>query len=234
MERVNSEGRRLLPVGQGTKVEEKLLKEYAGRIKDIVRRSEAIVAIFDCLGASIPAIVVTEIVYLQLRHMLELLARALLAVNEGVVSKEGAQRQAPDILDHIKAANADFYPIPRHKRSSQPDGVIPIPERKDDFLTHEKFVTLYNECNQILHAHLPKSGAKDRFSSVEECKQRLEAAGRWNDRIARLLTHHEFRVRGDPTLYIAHTVGKDLDVQVAEFKMIGFLPISKVESAKAR
>ena len=62
------------------------IRDYCERMQLIVRRTEAISRLRRT-GAGLPWIVVTEIVYLQLRHILELIATALLVVNEDAVAK---------------------------------------------------------------------------------------------------------------------------------------------------
>ena len=89
------------------KAEAEQLEEYARRMQDIVRRTAAIHQIKG-IDAGVPWIVVTEIVYLQLRHILELLATALLTVNRGAVDEIGAAGirswHALDILRIIERA----------------------------------------------------------------------------------------------------------------------------------
>ena len=105
-------------------------------------------------------------------------------------------------------------------RDGRPDerGVIQIVDKRGDFLTQEKFVTLYNVCGEILHTRNPLvSRPAIRLHTKEDCERQLKAAGRWESRIVRLLTHHKFKVKDDETLYIAHTVGDQRVFHVTEF-----------------
>ena len=94
---------------------------------------------------------------------------------------------------------------------------------KGDVLTKEKFVTLYDICGGILHTQNPFAKRKSvRYQTQPECEKLLAAADRWQSRIIGLLTQHEFRLKDDDTMYIAHTVGQNFAFQVLEFA-----PISK-------
>jgi len=203
------------------KAETEQLQEYGRRMQDIVRRTAAIHQIKRG-SAGVPWIVVTEIVYLQLRHILELLATALLTVNRGEVDEIDTQGvrswHALDILRAIEQANPEFYPVPTKDGPRDEQGVIEIVDKKGDFLTQEKFVTLYNACGEILHTRNPfASRPAVRLDTKEACEQQLKAAGRWENRIVRLLTHHRFKVKDDETLYVAYTVGEQHVFHVTEF-----------------
>ena len=140
------------------KVASRQLEEYARRMQEIVRRTEAINQI-KLIGNGVSWIVVTEVVYLQLRHTLELLATALLTVNHQAVSqlqKPGVRSwHALDILQTIGDVNEEFYPVPTKNGPRNEEGTIQILDKKGDFLTQEKFVTLYKACGQILHTRNP-------------------------------------------------------------------------------
>lgn len=208
------------------KVADKQLQRYARRMQDIVRRTEAINRI-KRIESGVAWIVVTEIVYLQLRHTLELLATALLTVNKQAIAQleEPGVRSwhALDILRAIAEVNDKFYPVPTMDGPRDKHGVIQIVEKEGDFLTREKFVTLYDACGQVLHTRNPFARRSVvRLETKEDCERLLKAADRWQSRIVRLLTHHTFKVKGDDTLYIAHTVGEERIFRVTEFA-----PLSK-------
>ncbi len=203
------------------KVPEQQLEEYARRMQDIVRRTAAIDQIKN-VGAEVALIVVTEVVYLQLRHTLELLATALLAVNEQAIAQLGQPGvrswHALHILEAIAKVNDDFYPVPTMNGPRDERGVIQIVHKRGDFLTQEKFITLYKQCGEVLHTRNPFARKSTvRFESKEDCERYLRAADRWRNRIVRLLTHHRFKVKGDETLYIAHTVGPERTFHVTKF-----------------
>ena len=203
------------------KVADGQLQEYARRMQDIVRRTGAINQI-KRIDTGVAWIVVTEVVYLQLRHTLELLATALLTVNKLAIAQLGEPGvrswHALDILKAIAEVNDEFYPVPTKDGPRDEHGVIQIVEKKGDFLTREKFVTLYNECGEVLHTRNPFARKPAvRLETKDDCERLLKAADRWQSRLVRLLTHHRFKVKGDDTLYIAHTVGEERTFHVTEF-----------------
>ena len=209
------------------KVADEQLQEYARRLQDIVRRTAAINQIRR-IDTGVAWIVVTEAVYLQLRHTLELLATALLTVNRQAIAQLGKPGvrswHALDILRAIAEVNDDFYPVPTRDGPRDAHGVIQIVDKKGDFLTQEKFVTLYNACGEILHTRNPFARKPAmRLESKDDCERLLRAADRWQGRIVRLLTHHRFKVKGDETLYIAHTVGEERTFHVTEFAPVSEL-----------
>ena len=203
------------------KTTDKQLVEYSRRMQEIVSRTMAIRAIR--AGAEgLPYIIVVEIIYLQLRQILELIATALLVVNKDAVTKlrEPGLRSwhALDILKGIRSVNPDFYPKATKDGEKDRQGVIPIEDKQGDILTLEKFITLYNRCGRITHTQNPFDTRKHRAPSTkEDCLKLLDQASRWESRIVRLLTHHTFKLRDDETLYVAHTVGEPPVFHVTEF-----------------
>ena len=203
------------------KVKSKYLDEYAQRMQHIVTRTDAITQIRRTV-TDLPFIVVTEIVYLQLRHILELIATALFTVNKDVIiSRSNSQFRewhALELLEEIEHSNPDFYPKPTRDGRRGADGVIPIVEKKGDYLSREKFTTLYRACGEVLHTPNPFSKKRTvKLETRDDCLRMIRSADRWQSRIVRLLTHHQFKVLGDETLYIAHTVGEKHVFHVTEF-----------------
>ena len=90
------------------KVTSKQLVEYANRMQQIVRRTKAINHFLQVSAAGLPLIIVVEVTYLQLRHILELIATALLVVNKDAVSALSDPRmrswRALEILKAIENA----------------------------------------------------------------------------------------------------------------------------------
>ena len=116
----------------------KQLVEYADRMQEIVNRTTALRAIRQGTER-LPHIIVAEIVYLQLRHILELIATALLVVNKDAVAalQEQGMRSwhALDILKAIESVNQDFYPKAAEDGEKDEQGVIPIVYKGGDLLT---------------------------------------------------------------------------------------------------
>ena len=107
-----------------------------------------------------------EFVYLQLRKVIELIAMGSLLANADAFSKVQSNIQsywhAKNLLDDIEAINPEFYPKPIIQKPSQRTGVkMDWHERKDDFLTKDRFVTLYDKCGSIMHARNPFAAEAD-------------------------------------------------------------------------
>ena len=200
------------------------MRDYNERMQEIVRRTEAISRLRRT-GTGLPWIVVTEIVYLQLRHILELIATALLVVNEEAVAKlnEPIRRSwhALDILDAILSVNQGFYPTPQYESPKDKYGVGSLVDRKGDYLTIERFRTLYDVCGQIAHTGNPfASKPTIRPRTRKDCERLLRAADKWQARIVRLLTKHVFAIQGSNSLYYAHTVGSPPVFQTVQFEPV--------------
>ncbi len=92
-------------------------------------------------------------------------------------------------------------------------------DRQGDYLTIERFRTLYDVCGQIAHTGNPfASKPRIRLDTKEDCERLLRAADRWQSRIVRLLTRHAFAIQGSDSLYYAHTVGSPPVFQTVHFK----------------
>lgn len=160
------------------------LLEYAERMQHIALRSEAVAKIETKFGSRLPLIVVTEIVYLQLRHMLEHMAQALLVVNRGTPRPYRAWH-AIDVLTVVAKVNPDFYPSPSC-------------QVRKNALTLGEFKTLYEICGEVLHTHNPITGKRARqamhLRNAKDCRRMLKNARRWKARIDALLANHEIKV----------------------------------------
>jgi len=136
----------------------------------------------------------TEIVFLQFRKMLELIAFASLAANKKVYAAARAQFaadwRAKKVLDYLEKANPGFYPQPMRVVSvTQQAGrkrhhLEPLQE---GFLTREDFVKLYDYCGDVLHARNPYSKATP---SVHVGRPAQD----WLSRIEKLVVLHRVRL----------------------------------------
>ena len=180
------------------------LSAYADRMKEIVRRSNVIDAFLSRKITALYLPTTVESIYLQFRSILELIATASLIVNDSAVLKlsERGRRNwaAGDILKAVQEINPDFY-YPKPIRAD--DSAIPgikydHREFKGDYLTREKFDTLYDVCSKTIHVHNPF----DQNVPGKDYERLLKDAIKWRRRIRELLIHHEFRLIGDDNMYI--------------------------------
>jgi hypothetical protein len=129
----------------------------------------------------------TEMVFLQFRKILELVAFASLIANKDVYSaayQEFASHwNARKMLGYLEKVNPDFYPVALEPFTPTADGVKHFPRAADGFLTQDEFVTLYKICGKLLHARNP-------FTTEEPVIQIGYSVGEWVSRIQKLLSIH--------------------------------------------
>jgi hypothetical protein len=126
-----------------------------------------------------------EFVYLQFRKILELIAMGSLLANSKAFAQVQSKIQhywnAKDLLKDIQGINPDFYPRPIIQKPSQRPGVkMDWLDRPDDYLTKDRFVTLYDKCGGILHARNP-------FAPKQDHPMLEQAAPKWYLWIVNLL-----------------------------------------------
>ena len=212
-------------------MDQKRLGMYRGRIQEIVNRLD-VVKEFSALRKNALYLPTTvECIYLQLRKTLELIATASLVVNEdakAVLSEEGRKKwHAGDILEAVETVNPDYYyPKPTRLVEKSKDGFeVGVDgyrgeweDFKGDYLTREKFTTLYDACSRVIHTPNPF----DRRALVRDPKKDkslLTQAQKWHKRITNLLTHHYFKLAGEEDmLYVCHTVGPNAEFKIDSFK----------------
>jgi hypothetical protein len=99
-----------------------------------------------------------ELIFLQFRKVLELIAFASLTANRAKYSAAHARFaehwRAKDMLKELAKINPDFYPMPLGSPVLQ-NGVKHCPAVTDGFLTKDDFAVLYGHAGDILHARNP-------------------------------------------------------------------------------
>ncbi|MGH9359544.1 MAG: hypothetical protein ACRD1O_10275 [Terriglobia bacterium] len=140
-----------------------------------------------------------EFVYLQLRKTIELIAMGSLLANAEMFASIQSNIQgywkAKDLLKELEALNPDFYPKPIIQQPKKPGVKMEWLDRSDDFLTKDRFITLYDKCGGILHARNPFASEQD-FAMLEK------AAPKWYLWIVNLLNAHVIRLVGDAKLWL--------------------------------
>ena len=124
---------------------------------------------------------------------------------------------AKDLLDEIEAVNPGSYPKPIIQKPSQRPGVkMDWHGRKDDFLTKDRFVTLYDKCGSIMHARNPFAPEPDHH--------KLDQQGpKWYLWIVNLLNAHLIRLVGDPNVYLIQ-MGSDSEAPTYAVFVPSLLP----------
>ena len=100
-----------------------------------------------------------ELVFLQVRKCLELIAFASLIANKDKYSAAFANFashwKAKQMLECIEKLNPDFYPVPVEPPKVLDNGVKRLDLVPDGFLKRAEFVTLYDKSSEILHSRNP-------------------------------------------------------------------------------
>jgi hypothetical protein len=131
-----------------------------------------------------------ELVFLQLRKILELVAFASLTANREKYSaarkKFGTFWRAKDMLQDLEKINPDFYPMPIQRPRVQPNGIKHC-AAVDGFLTKDDFVSLYDVSGGFLHVRNP-------FSTQGPVVRMRYNVRQWLERIQALLALHIMRL----------------------------------------
>lgn len=101
----------------------------------------------------------SEVIALQLRKILELVALSTICANrteyDKVRGKIGKEWNARRILTAVGKVNPNFYPIPCYITQNIDTGELRIHDLEDEYLTIHDFRTLYDRCATLLHADSP-------------------------------------------------------------------------------
>jgi hypothetical protein len=131
-----------------------------------------------------------ELVFLQLRKILELIAFASLTANREkyatVHNKFATFWRAKDMLQDLEKINPEFYPLPVDPPKTQPDGIKHL-AAVDGFLTKDDFVSLYDVTGNFLHVRNP-------FDTRDPVIRMRYSVKQWLERIQALLTLHVVRL----------------------------------------
>ena len=199
--------------GKGSDISTRL-RMYRERMQEVKQRLDVVSTLIGgALSYDHPTV---ECIYLQFRNVLELIATASLSANPDAnsqLAKQGRRKwHAGDILEAVEAVNPRYY-FPKPTRlipdeGSEFDKVEGYRgEQRDfkgDYLTRERFASLYDLSSSTLHTPNPfDKRAKPRDRKVNA--RLLRQAANWHRRIQNLLCHHQFFLPGDDdTMYVCH------------------------------
>jgi hypothetical protein len=131
-----------------------------------------------------------ELVFLQLRKILELIAFSSLTANKtkynAAYKKLSTVWNAKEMLRSLEKINCEFYPLPVQPPQLQPDGTKHCAS-VGDFLTKDDFVSLYDVASTSLHVGNPFSTASPVIKMRHNVRQ-------WLERIQALLKLHVVRL----------------------------------------
>jgi hypothetical protein len=175
-------------------------QRYCSAMAEIKTRHRLVKVVGEGRILAFPQAARVEFGYLQFRKILELIAMGSLLANSKALGQVQSKIQhywnAKDLLKDIQAINPDFYPRPIVQKPSQRPGVkTDWLDRPDDYLTKDRFVTLYDTCGGILHARNP-------FAREQDYPKLEKAAPNWYLWIRNLLNAHTIRLVGDPIIWL--------------------------------
>ena len=174
------------------------MNSYVQCRDEIVKRKKFIQDFYVASLNRFPEPVVAETIGLQIRKILELIAKASLVANRTVLADVSLwfkrDWNAKDILERIEKVNPDFYPdAVREKRVYQtgnlkaewedaPGGIC---------LSKDEFIDAYDTLGDLLHARDP--------SDPIDFRKFLEKTQGWESKIHELLGMHKIRLLGSDT-----------------------------------
>jgi hypothetical protein len=142
---------------------------------------------------SVPAQIVYESSYLQLRMICELIAIACLVVHGDIPATKSRKMmytwQADKIINRLSEIHGDFYPRPVQAQANDKFKIDPVTE---GFLTKADLVLLCNKCGDRLH----RGTVKNVRYRVNPQNVTFDQIKMWHEKIVRLLQHHWIKVFG--------------------------------------
>jgi hypothetical protein len=174
--------------------------KYRATLIEIKRRTAVVDAFLFGSAHALYVPTTVESVCLQIRKILELVAFSSLIANKEIYSsqyKKFAEHwNARLMLKDLERVNSEFYPNPIIQKPSGTPGITSDwLDRKDDFLTKEQFLSVYEKCGGILHADNP-------YGMQTNYEDYLEQVKGWRNRIVNLLNAHTIKLVDDKNLYL--------------------------------
>ncbi|MEW6121668.1 MAG: hypothetical protein AB1698_03585 [Pseudomonadota bacterium] len=140
-----------------------------------------------------------EIVALNLRKILELIAFSSLSANRESYAKVHAgyteHWSAKKLLKSISAINPDFFPHPLAPEVTKTNGVINFKSETGDVLTRDDFEHLMDRCAEVIHVWNPYSRKARNVDFMLPIPE-------WLNRITRLLNVHTVRLAGTTNIIL--------------------------------
>jgi len=140
-----------------------------------------------------------ELVCVQLRKVLELIAFASLTANKesyAEIHKDFESHwNAKQLLVKLERIHPHFYPKPVQFNRQDEKGIIQSEDVAEGYLTRDEFVILYQKCSEVLHARNP-------FRSDPRVINFGISIRDWVSRIQRLLAVHYMQLAGTETRWV--------------------------------
>jgi hypothetical protein len=128
-----------------------------------------------------------ELIFIQFRKVLELIAFSSLTANKDKYSAAHANFavhwKAKSMLQAVAKLNPSFYPVPLGPPELLPNRTKRFTPLAEGFLTKDDFEFLYDKSSEVLHARNP-------FATKDPVIQIRYSAAHWIVRIQTLLAFH--------------------------------------------
>lgn len=139
-------------------LEDIILRKYLQLMLEIKRREEVIIGLHEGTINARYLIVTYEIIFFQLRKILEIIVKSPMLINEeeyrNIANNPESDWRIRDIIQKLETINPNFYPtsIEIIKLENQPGE---FKNRETGFLTKDELCDAYDYCNAYLHSHNP-------------------------------------------------------------------------------
>jgi hypothetical protein len=187
------------------------LTKYCSCLQEVRKRIDLARRIIAAAPAINDPEIQAEILGIQLRKSLELVALATLSANRPFY--ESAYRgienawNAKEILKAVGAVHPNFYPTPIRLAGLDANGHKRFEKLSSGYLTREQFISTYDKLGGVLHAWNPHRREPRRVGSGIDF-------AKWFDRLERLLLLHFFHLPNDDSIYVCELRCPDGQVRV--------------------
>ena len=166
---------------------EDLASTYCSCMENVKSRLDVVRSVFEGLLSTGQELFDYEVVSVQLRKSLELIAFASMTANKELYAKEHANFsrhwRVKTMLDSLRKIHPGFYPQPIKLDHVKDNGAKHFEHVKNGYLTQEDFVTLYDLCSECIHTWNP-------FTEKERHIDFKHSVAKWVSRIECLLKLH--------------------------------------------
>ncbi|NOS94616.1 MAG: hypothetical protein HOP30_22115 [Cyclobacteriaceae bacterium] len=166
------------------------LSKYRNCLFEIKKRTEVIKQFVSKGKTTGYLITDVELICLQFRKIIELIALGSLVANKDVYSKE-RERFKEDwnarlIFQDLERMNPRFYPEPSmqiEKLNTTGEKYFHFEPIKTGYMTRTDALKIYEKCGGVLHADNPFKGERD----IKEIRNKFST---WATRLITLMNHH--------------------------------------------
>lgn len=179
----------------------KVLQKYLASMLEIRRRLEVIQCFRDekCHGKY--KIINYEVIFFQLRKILEIIVKAPLLINEveyrKLYSNAESDWRIQDILKKLSKINPDHYPKPVKEVFDSETNLVSYVNLYDEFLSQKELITAYQFCSSFLHSENPLAEEQS-FNTEKLWATVIEVTAKIN----RLLNQHIFIPTSGDIMYL--------------------------------